>query len=471
MDGQKPSAPFVSKAALTMAALALTGLVRALARIGAGRWFGNDGLAAVTLAISVAAIATIIGAGGLAPGITKFISQLRGEDRPDLATDLAVYSSRLTIAFSVVGAAAGAVYVWLSDGGTTTGERVSVAALVFAFGLYQCGKSILYGEDRIRPYASREFIGGALFALTMAVALWADNPSWIIIALAIGYLPVALTSLRGFGAMGPRRRLPTRLLAGYGILGAVGSLAGVGFSYSTPIAANFIDAVSGAALIGGILTILEPFNLLPRAVSLVLLPDLSEKNAREGVQRSGVSLRVATGLVAAVSAPVLLLVILERDRVLGLIFPELVGGATLGWFAVAFFIRIIGTPAVTSLAALDFRRASIAMWSSLVGFSLAIGIWVVAGPTLGITAIGIGYAAGTVIQVIAPLVVATRRYRVRWDTLWVRTGLALACAAIASRFAPSLAMDAGLLIVVIALSWREFGDLLGAIRTRRALAK
>jgi O-antigen/teichoic acid export membrane protein len=453
-----------------MAALALTGAVRALARIGAGRWFGNEALGAVTLAFSVAAIATIVGAGGLSPGITKFVSQLRGEDHPELAQSLGIYASRLSIAFSVVGAIIGVAYVWLSDGGATWTERVAVGTLVFAFGLYQGGKSILYGEDHIRAYALRELAGGLLFAMGMAVALLVGSPSWIIVALALGYVPVASTSLRAFRAMGRHRGLPTRLLAGYGVLGAVGSLAGVGFSYSTPIAANFIDALTGAALLGGVLTILEPFNLLPRAVSLVLLPDLSEKNAREGVVRSGVSLRTATGLVAAASAPVLLLIILERDRVLGLIFPDLVGGPTLAWFAVAFFIRVIGAPAVTSLAALDFKRASIAMWSSLVGFSLAIGIWIVAGRTIGITAIGVGYAIGTVIQVVAPLVVATRRYKVRWGTFWIRTGLALLCAAVASRFEPTLILDGTFLVVVIALSWHELGDLFRAIRRRQVVA-
>jgi len=454
-----------------MVALALTGAVRALARIGAGRWFGNDGLGIVTLALSVAAIATIVGAGGLSPGITKFISQLRGEDRPELAYDLGVYSSRLSIAFSIIGAIIGTVYVLFTDGLASTPEKVSVGILVFAFGLYQSGKSVLYGEDRIGRYTAREALGAALFVVGMAIALWAASPSWIVIALAFAYVPVAWTSLRAFRKMGSTKLLPIRPLAGYGMLGAIGSLAGVGFSYSTPIAATYIDALAGAALIGGILTILEPFNLLPRAVSLVVLPDLSEKNAREGAERAGVSLRLATGMVAAVGAPILILIVLERSRVLGLLFPDLVGGATLGWFAAAFLVRTIGTPAVTSLAALDFKRASIAMWSSLVGFSIAIGVWITTGRAAGIVAIGIGYFVGTVVQVIAPLVVATRRYHVQWRTFWVRIGIAGASGAIASRFAPSLVVDSVVLIVVLALSSPEYGDLLRAIRARRTAAR
>lgn len=461
------SRKLLTGAGVTLAALVLTGVVRVLARIGAGRWFGNDALALVTLAISVAAIATIVGAGGLAPGITKFIAQLRGEERLDLARELGSFAARVTVGMSAVGALAGSLYLWSSHDNASRAAVASVAALVFVFGLYQAGKSILYGEGEIRPYAARELVGGALFVIGMVIAWRTRQAWWVILALVLAYSPVASAAARrAFLATGSLQRLPLRQLAGYGILGAIGSLAGVGFSYSTPIAANLVDAVTGAALIGGVLTILEPFNLLPRAVSLVLLPSFSETNAREGATRSGSSLALTTRYIAAASAPALLLIALERDRVLGFVFPDLGGDATLAWFALAFFLRIVGTPSVTSLAALDFKRASIAMWSSLVGFSIAITVWFVAGPIVGISAIGIGYAGGTVVQVVPPLVVATRRYRVEWGRFWLRLGASLSTAAAATRLTPGFTVDAVVFGALVALFWPEISGVVRSIGAR-----
>ncbi|HDL48705.1 MAG TPA: hypothetical protein ENH33_01920, partial [Actinobacteria bacterium] len=387
-------------AVLTLIALALTGFVRAIARIGAERWFGVDTLGVLTLAMSVAAILTIIGSGGLSPGVTKFISQLRGERDQALATDLSILAARAGVVFSLVGALVAMVYVSLSNrlGTTSSFEVFAIGALVVSFGFYLSGKSILYGEDRIRPYVGREALGSILFAITLGLAVVLQAPPLIILALSAAYLPVGLTVLRAFRHMGPTKRLPVRSFVGYGIIGAVGSLAGVGFSYMTPIAATYVDALAGAALIGGVLTVLEPLNLLPRAVSLVLLPTISQTNAREGTARSAGSVAVSTALVAAASAPIFALLIIERSRFLGIFFTSLTGGATLAWFSVAFFTRIVGTPSIAALAALDLRRASIAMWSSLVGFSVAIGVWITVSPAMGVAAIGLGYAIGSSIQ-------------------------------------------------------------------------
>lgn len=465
----EPRSRLLRGAGLTLIGLTLTGFERAAVRIGAERLIGVDALGVVTIALSVATLATIVGAGGLSAGVTKFIAQLRGEGHGDLAKDMATFSARLGIAFSLAGVAVGVVYATFSTGFQAGLDVVAVGALVFAFGLYLSGKSILYGEDRIRRYVMRETVGAVGFLLIGALVVVVRQPAILIIALVVAYLPVGLAALRAFRPLGPTVRLPIRPLIGYGVLGVVGSLAGIGFSYSTPIVAASIDALAGAALIGAALTILEPFNLLPRAVSLVLLPDLSEKNAREGSRRAGESLRTATGLVAALAGPVLLVVILEQTRILGLVFKSVVGGPTLAWFALAFGIRVIGTPAVTALAAIDVKHASISMWSSLTGFVVAGAIWVLASPSLGVEAVGIGYAAGSLLQVAAPLLVATRYYTPRWGSLWYRVA-ALATLGLAGIWlapAPRLLLDAATVAVAGVIMLPELGALVRAVRRKQ----
>ena len=157
----------------------------AIARIGAERWFGVDTLGVLTLAMSVAAILTIIGSGGLSPGVTKFISQLRGERDQALATDLSILAARAGVVFSLVGALVAMVYVSLSNrlGTTSSFEVFAIGALVVSFGFYLSGKSILYGEDRIRPYVGREALGSILFAITLGLAVVLQAPPLIILAL------------------------------------------------------------------------------------------------------------------------------------------------------------------------------------------------------------------------------------------------------------------------------------------------
>ncbi|NOY55791.1 MAG: hypothetical protein GXP34_07360 [Actinobacteria bacterium] len=450
-----------------MVGLVLTGLVRAIARIGAERWFGVDTLGVLTLAMSVAAILTIIGSGGLSPGVTKFISQLRGERDQALASDLSILAARAGVVFSLVGAVVAMVYVSFSDrlGTTPPFEVFAIGTLVMAFGFYLSGKSILYGEDRIRPYVGREVLGSILFAVTLGLAVVLQAPPLIILALSAAYLPVGLTVLRAFRHMGPAKRLPIRSFVGYGIIGAVGSLAGVGFSYMTPIAATYVDALAGAALIGGVLTVLEPLNLLPRAVSLVLLPTISQTNAREGTARSAGSIAVSTAIVAASSAPIFALLIIERSRFLGIFFTSLTGGATLAWFSVAFFTRIVGTPSVAALAALDLRRASIAMWSSLVGFSVAIVVWITVSPAMGVPAIGLGYAIGSSIQVMAPLIVATRRYGVRWGSLWYRVAAAAVVVGVMALLPPKGSTDVLTIALVLGLMTPEVRTVITLLRS------
>lgn len=451
--------------------LVLIGTVRAVARIGAEAWFGIEGLGLVTIALSVATIVTIIGAAGMSPGITKLMSELRGKGELQRADQFGTYVARRAAAFSVVGASAAAVYVQFADPvdmDSITGGAAAIGVLTLTYGSYLAGKAIAYGEDRIKDYVGREAGGAALFALGLAAAFFLDSVVVLIAALAVAYLPVGWLSLHRLGGSLDRNvKLPRRSFAGYGAISAVGAMAGIGFTYVTPLAAAFVAPAAGAALVGAALTVLEPLNLAPRAIGLVLLPDASRALASGDRQRGANALRVSTAAVAAIAAPVCALLILERDRALGLIFSDsVVGGMNLAWFSAAFFVSVVGSPAITSLAAIHMRKASISMWSSLVGFVAAIVMWITLGPTLAVAAIGLGYLAGSIIQVAAPLVAAQRFYRPEWGSFWIRLATAVVITAGAAAFSPSLWLDAACVATLAALFGQEIRNLLRAVRSR-----
>ena len=154
---------------------------------------------------------------------------------------------------------------------------------------------------------------------------------------------------------------------------------------------------------------------------------------------------------ALAAAPLCSFIYLERDRVLGWVFNDVApGGATLAWFAAAFFISIIGAPAITSLSAVGVRQASVAMWSSVIGFAVAIAIWIVFRSG-GVSVGGFGYLIGSMIQVAPPLAMATRRFDVNWRTFPVRAAALMLAIPVLSLSGPSFTVDIMALGVTFAL--------------------
>ncbi len=446
-----PSAGGLMRSAgLTVVGLALVGTARAASRIAAEAWFGVEALGVVTVAFSVAMIVTIIGPAGLSPGITKIVSQLRGEGGD--AAGFGAFVARVGLALGVAGAAAATIYA-LTDSSLTAGGALTIgstAALTLTFALYLTGKSLAYGEGRIRRYVALESIGFLVFVGSLVLVIAIDAPAAIVVPVALTYLPVGSLALSKLGARAARARsYPFREFVSYGAIGVVGSLAGVGFTYATPIAASFIDPAMGAALVGAALTVLEPLYLAPRAIGLVLLPDLAYANAAGARGASANALHAGVGLVSLVATPACALLVLERDRILQPIFSgAIVGGMNLGWFAAAFFVSIVGAPAVTALAAISARAAAISMWSSLAGFGVAFVIWASAAASLGVAAIGLGYFVGSVIQVAAPITMATRHYDPRWGSLWLRLLTCWAAVVALAFLSPSLIVDLAALLVI-----------------------
>jgi O-antigen/teichoic acid export membrane protein len=472
-DDQAPRAasiPLLSSAALTVVGLVIIGLVRAGARIGANAIFGERGLAYVTAALAVASIVTIIGSAGLSAGTTKFIAELRATGGVGRADGFTSVASRAMVLLSIAGAVIAAAYASvdqvLSEGGAVLVTTTGVLALTF--GLYLAGKAIAYGEGAIKGYVGREVIGAAGFAIAF-VAMWrlADDP-WVLVPLIVAYLAVGSIALARLGGpTAPGDDLPIRDFAGYGIVGAIGVAAGVGFTYSTALVASNTTGVMGAALIGAILTILEPLYLAPRAISLVLLPRISADTARGRTSQAARSLRLGTVAVTVLAAPVCAVLILERDRVLQLLFgQDIIGGASLGWFTAAVFVSVVGAPAVTALAATDLRRATIPMMSSLVGFGVAIVVWFLGIPAHGAAAIALGYLIGSVIQVTPPLWVTSHRFHPSWGSFWIRVAAAVLVVAAGTTLPVAITTDIVVVAAVVALFAPEIRELVSLIAAR-----
>ncbi len=454
----------------TLVGLVVTGAIRFAVRVTADAAFGVVGLGMVTAAMAIATIATIPGAAGMSAGITKLVSELRGRGEAARARRFARRSALAAGTLSLLGALVGAWYAGRDPAlaGAGAPARMGVGVLAFAFGLYLTGKAVAFGLGRIKTYSAAELAGAAAFTVVVVVAVVTDSPIGMFYALAAAYLPVALlTALargRDASSDGP---LPYRRLAGYGLVGTVGSLAGIGFTSTTPLAAGVVAGVAGTALVGAALTLLEPLNLAPRAIGLALLPQMSEANAADARDAARESLLTGTRMVAGAAAPACALLFLERDRVLGWVFSEgMVGGATLGWFTVAFFVSVVGAPAVTSLAALGVREAAISMGASIVGFATAGVLWLALGRSMGTAAIALGYAAGSFVQILVPLWVATVRYRVAWRSLWMRVGGLGVAVGLLGSVSRGLATDLAGLGLTAAVLAPELRRLVRALRRR-----
>ena len=426
--------------------LVITGILRFSARWLSEALFGVDGLAFVTAAMSIATIAAIPGAVGMSAGVTKLVAEQRVSGRGEA---VARYAARLGMAAGAVAAVVAALYALTEPSIKSIGlsGALAVAGLTLAFAAYTLGKAILFGFGGSRRYAAKEAAGAILFGAGCLGTWLTGRVELMAAALVMAYLPVAGETL--VPARGEAETVDRRTLLGYAAVGGAGSLAGVGFTAVTPLAAGALAGVSGTALVGAVLAVLEPLNLAPRAVGLVILPEISRSEAANDRPAAAAALRLTTGLVAAAALPACSVLLLERDRVLGLVFSsDLVGGATLGWFVMAFLVSVIGAPAVTSLAAAHLRTATVSMAASLTGFGAAIALWAAMGPEWALTAIGFGYFIGSVIQVSVPIAVAWRRFEVSWLGQWLRIAAAAVVVGLLATRPPSIGLDA--LAVVVA---------------------
>jgi O-antigen/teichoic acid export membrane protein len=453
----------VKAAGWTTLGLIATGVLRFGARWISEAAFGLEGLAFMTAAIAIVTIATIPGATGMSTGVTKLIAEKRISGS---GTETARTGAKAGMLAAIIAAIGAGIYAGFDPSVKAVGGggALVVAGLTLAFAAYSLGKAIAFGFERTRRYALEELAGLVLFALGTMGALWLDRVELMAAALILAYLPVARETL----LLGPKETedVARRTLFGYTIVGVVGSFAGIGFTAVTPLAASSLGGVAGAALVGGVLAILEPLNLAPRAVGLVLLPEISRSEAAMDRPTSAKALQTGTGLVAAVALPFCFVLFLERDRVLDLIFSsELVGGATLGWFAMAFLVSVVGAPAVTSLAASRLRLASISMTSSLIGFATAIILWLALGSSWGVPAIAFGYFVGSVIQVGIPIGVAWRRFQVKWAMQWFRIVSAAGVAVLLALFPPSLWTDGLAIASALAFMSPEVGGFLRLLRS------
>jgi len=420
--------------------LATTGILRFSARWFSDALFGEEGLAFVTAVMSIATIAAIPGAVGMSAGVTKLVAEQRVFGRGEAT---ARYAVRLGMAASAVAAVVAALYALTVPSIKSIGLSggLTAAGLTLAFAAYTHGKAVLFGFGGSRRYAAEEAAGAILFGLGCLGAWLTGRVELTAAALVLAYLPVARETL--VPARGQSETVDKRTLFGYAAVGGVGSLAGVGFTAATALAAEALGGVSGTALVGAVLAVLEPLNLAPRTVGLVILPAISRSEATSDRAASATSLRLATGLVATAALPACSVLLLERDRILGLMFSsDLVGGATLGWFTAAFLVSVIGAPAVTSLAAAHLRTASVSMAASLIGFGAAIALWAGMGPEWAVTAVGFGYFVGSVIQVGVPIAVAWRRFAVSWLNQWLRIAAAAIVVGLLATRPPSIGLDA-----------------------------
>ncbi len=466
-----PSGNLARQAGLTAVGLVLIGVARVLLRVGAEHWFGVAGLGIVTLALSVSAIVTIVGPAGASAGITKLISELRGRGRPEESSRFVMVVARLALISSLAGGVVAALYALVDP--TLREESTvvlgSMALVTLIFGLYQAGKAIAYGEQRIGRYVALEVVGFVAFVVAMWWVVVSNVPNGVVVPLIAAYLPVASLAFLRVGRGHIRRvDLPMRTLGGYAAVGIVGAFTGIGFTQVTPIAATYVDAILGAALVGAILTVLEPLFLAARAINLVLLPDLSFRSATGRRGESAALLAAATRAVAVMIIPVCAVLVLERNRALQLVFSdEIVGGLNLAWFSGAFYVSVVGAPLIASLAAIRVKDAAVATWSGLLGLGTAIIVWVVAAPRYGLVAIGFGYFVGSVIEMVIPGIVATTRYAVRWGWFWARVAAAWAVVVAAAFWAPALWIDGLVLAIIAAILAPELGE--GVAMTRRLL--
>ncbi len=440
----EPVAPLTltHRGSLSVAGIAVQGLVRFSYSLLIGRFLPAGFLSATNSAISSAMLTSLFWPTSIGSAAGKFIA--REGQHPALRGQLASYLAQVSILTSIPLASAASVvtYFWLHPGDAIT--AVLVGLLVLGWAGYTFVRAVQYATDRVARASLWDFLAFLVAVLGLVAVLLLGQTEWLLAPISACYL---LYTLAGWPRESPgsdatrisRHRLPQPLrheINSYIAWGAVSSVATGGFLQLTMVLARQTGTVQAADAYAAALTLATPASMLGTVVSLMLLPALSAAVGRGDLRAAHRQTDAASrGMVALMGAIFGVLAMLSHT-ILAVLWPQLVSAATiLEILLAATFLVTIATPAVETINSHSRNGAKIVAGIRVLGLLVGLAVTALLVPTESATGVAWGYFWGMVVTGLLPLIVVAVRYSHRWGGLLLRTtlGVALGIALLVAR--------------------------------------
>lgn len=410
---QRHGRSLAGNVALTMIALAFSGMVPFGFNLIVGHRYGPAGLGEVSVVLGLALFLGQV-PGTLGPAATKFLAEALSRGEQDAARTIFQFVVTVSVGLAsalTLGMAAAAPLL-ASTLHVRVGTVLLGAVLVLVYALYLLFKSVYYGLQRVGAYVFNEIVSDVLFFVALTVVLLVGATPWLLAPFILNdaiFLARALYDqapyVRRFnwGRAAPRRAI----LRYYGLSGT-GTIISIGrTALGTTIAGLFLSH-HAVGLYAAALTLTNPLFLLPQALSYVLFAAMAflygagqGGSVRELLQRSTQWLVAALGLVCG-------LVIINAGIILTVVFPADYGAATATFQVIVAgaYVSMICSPSVNALSSTAY--VGIPTLAAIGGFITSLVAWLLCIPRIGIVGVALGYSVGVAVTGSIAVYCATR---------------------------------------------------------------
>lgn len=450
------------------------GLVRFLYNIFLGRFLGPAALGTINSAMSVALLLSLLWPTSSGQAATRFVAQMRGAEKLTHAQAVANYLGRRMIVSAVLLGAA-TVAICLAVLHTDLGTALSSGLLLLGYAAWSFTRGVQYGAGQIARAATWDALSAAASLILLSTVLMLQWNAVILVPLALSYgiYGIVCWPKKGTADLDKALLKEMNTFVLYGVLGTVSS---TGLLQLSMIAAKMVGTAQEAGMYAAALSLATPATMMARTLSQVLFPTMAEAGGREDHG----SLRIQTDLVTrglvvtmvpvfgglAISSPLLLRILYGSE------FSD--ASELLPVMLIAVMFTTLPVAGVNRLNAKGVAGARFVSTVAAAGLVLAVILWLILAPVLGVMAIAVGYLITTACTSIMPIGRSWKMDSQRWTGLFLRmfAGLLMIIACLAyTRLAElsdwaGLGLAAGFIAVWMLLSWKDITLLYGLRATK-----
>ncbi|MEO7421027.1 MAG: hypothetical protein ABIU87_01370 [Ornithinibacter sp.] len=484
MDGESTSARLTGPNELRNRASlsAYSTIIQGGARLGfsvlVGRLGSRELLGQTNSSLSIAVLASQLGAASTAQAGVRFVSQSKTLGDDDGAARIGRHiANRLAMLALIVPTTAALVASLFL--GFDSRQIIVTMVLAWAYAMYSALRGIQFGRLGFRHVAFWDTVAAGTTLLTTVLVLTLDLTDLALLPLTLGYLLFAVASWPARVASRVERDL-RRTIDKFIAYGTIATIASGGLLQASQIAARYLAGSAGAGDYAAALSLATPASMLSVALSTVIVPPLvaaAGRGDRLAVRHhADLILRRLTTIFVGVFGVLILASPIGIAVFYGVAFEQ--SAALLPVLLLAVMLMSISLGAATALQSTQSRGPRIVAILNVAGLLVSLVTWSVLGSAYGTMGVAVGFLVGSLVTSVALVAVAWRVERQHWGDLLVRflSGTVLfTILAVVTRDVPGVAGRVAQLCAVLffALVWGAMmrRDVLALWRTVRGTTK
>jgi len=390
------------KVLLTGIAFVAFGLTKFLFNILVIRRFSPALLGEINQTLSLFLFIPVFYAPGLGTVVSKFASEFRGANDPQKARQVFSFCFILAAGLAIVlTLAVAAAYPYLAAGRRVEWKIVgALAPMLLLYSLYVFLRTSYYGFDRVGLYLRNEIISSTVFFAVLGAAVATRSVTLAVLPFAshsVVFVALAIRDLGDqfrFGEMLAGISREIRRWGHFFFCTIINSLAGPGaFHLGIVLTGRLTGNPETTGYYSLLIYSLQPLNLLPVAVSTVLMPTISHHYGAGRIEES-----VESAMRAFRPLFLVMMFIWGVGAVFGREIAAGISATSSPEILIAFEVILAGVclylmTAPPSVLLNATRHISVIALGGAAAFAAALAIWWTTVPAAGLIGAAAGYGA------------------------------------------------------------------------------